>query len=133
MRYGKSVLVVLSILFAPAVLAWDSPGHETVAAIAWKTMKPTTQKKVSAILEGAQEHDCLKELGAGGDPRAYFIRAATWPDVVRPNDKKDKQGHVIQKDSRTCTQFHVRDDHFGDQLWSGSDRRARGTACRYAS
>jgi hypothetical protein len=119
MRHGKSVLFVLSILSAPAVLAWDSPGHETVAAIAWKTMLPATQKKVSAILQGAQKNDCLQELGAGGDPRAYFIRAATWPDVVRPNDKKDKHGKVIEKDPRTCTQFHVRDDHFRDQFWSG--------------
>jgi hypothetical protein len=69
--------------------------------------------------QGAQKGDCLQELGAAGDPRAYFIRAATWPDVVRPNDKKDTKGHVIEKDARLCTQFHVRDDHFRDQFWSG--------------
>lgn len=112
--------LVLSLLFAQSALAWDATGHEAVADIAWEAMKPSTRAKVTAILNDAQPGDCLHELGAGGDPRAYFLRAATWPDVVRPNDLRDKEGKVIQKDTRPCTSFNEPSEHFRDLFFSGT-------------
>ncbi len=122
------LLLALTTLFAPALRAWDSVGHETVAAIAWDTMKPATRTKVSAILNAAQAGDCLQELGAGGDPRAFFIRAATWPDVVRPDKrKKDQNGNPIP-DTRPCTKFHQAGEHFNDHYWAGTSGGADGSA-----
>jgi hypothetical protein len=116
--------LVLSLLLAQSALAWDATGHEAVAAIAWDAMKPSTRAKVTAILNDAQPGDCLHELGAGGDPRAYFLRAATWPDVVRPNDVRDKEGKVIQKDTRPCISFNEPNEHFRDAFWSGTAEAA---------
>ena len=69
-----------AILVTQSALAWDATGHEAVAAIAWDNMKPETRTRAAAILNASMKGDCLHELGAGGDPRAFFIRAATWSD-----------------------------------------------------
>jgi hypothetical protein len=42
--------------------------------------------------------------------REFFMRAATWPDVIRPRGNNDH---------RRCTRFHQRDWHFIDHFWQG--------------
>ena len=116
MRTSKLLLLIFAIVTiasAQRAAGWDGTGHEAVAAIAWDNMKPATQAKVSKILGAAQKDDCLQELSSGTNAREFFIRAATWPDVVRPNNRP---GHP---DTRTCTKFHDRDAHFFDHFWSG--------------
>jgi len=111
MKKSKALLLVLAaaLLSTSPVFGWNARGHEAVAAIAWDNMQPATQKKVTEILNAAKAGDCLHELGTGFDARTFFIKAATWPDVVRPGDN----------DTRPCTKFHDRDAHFFDHFWSG--------------
>lgn len=104
------LLIAATLLFTQTALAWDATGHEAVAAIAWDNMKPETRTRAAAILHASMKGDCLHELGAGGDARAFFIRAATWADVVRPLNKEDV---------RECIQFHQPNWHFFDHFWSG--------------
>ncbi|HXH41312.1 MAG TPA: S1/P1 nuclease [Thermoanaerobaculia bacterium] len=110
MRASTLFVFALTITFALPALGWDGTGHEAVAAIAWDNMQPATRTKVTAILGAAQPSDCLYELGSTADARSFFIRAATWPDVVRPKNDTDK---------RPCTKFHDSDAHFFDHFWSG--------------
>jgi hypothetical protein len=108
----------LVLLLPFSARAWNATGHEAVAGIAWDNMTPAAQQQAIAILTASQAGDCLHELDAG-DPRAFFIRAATWPDVVRPERKKDAQGNPIP-DTRPCTQFNEPGEHFQDHFWSGT-------------
>jgi hypothetical protein len=109
------VFAIVTITSALPALGWNGTGHEAVAAIAWDNMKPATRTKVAAILAAAKKGDCLHELGSAADARTFFIRAATWPDVVRPKNDADK---------RPCTRFHERDAHFFDHFWSGVSGKA---------
>jgi S1/P1 Nuclease len=83
----KKWMVVAWVVFtARTCLAWNSTGHETVAQIAYDNLSPPTRAKIILVL---QQHPRLKEdlllgIGPGEDPdRAIFLRAATWPDMIR--------------------------------------------------
>jgi len=109
----KSILAfAAAAVFAHTALAWNSTGHEAVAAIAWDNMKPATRVKAMQILRGAQDGDCLKPLDQGND-REFFIHAATWPDLVRPARKGDPPNPCAER-------FHRETWHFFDHFWSGT-------------
>ncbi len=115
----KAWLVFGLVMLSPfSARAWNSTGHEVVAGIAWDNMTPAARQQAITILNASQAGDCLHELDAG-DQRAFFIRAATWPDVVRPERHKDAQGNPIT-DTRPCTQFNEPGEHFDDHFWSGN-------------
>jgi S1/P1 Nuclease len=113
------IAAVVLLLVPLTAFAWNNTGHETVAAIAWDNMTPAARQKAVAVLNGAKKCDCLREL-AGSDARSFFILAATWPDVVRSNDQKDANGHLIAEDPRVCTVFHEPSEHFRDRYFSGT-------------
>ena len=114
--------ILLIILVAPIALAWNATGHEAVAAIAWDNMTPQARTHAIALLMQSQQGDCLRELlptdsrPLAERQREFFIKAATWPDVIRPHvDKVTKK----VDDTRTCIQFHQPDWHFLDHFWTG--------------
>ena len=86
-HYFLSVAIgVVFLATAVPCRAWNSTGHETVAQIAYDTMPPEARAKIVAALKNhpRYEKDLLANLATGEDPdRAAFIRAATWPDMVR--------------------------------------------------
>ncbi len=102
-------LVVLSCL-PQSALAWNGTGHELVAGIAWDNMSPDTQQKAIALLKSAPKDACLLDLFPGDSrplaerQREFFMRAATWPDVVK---------------SGACTRFNQGNWHFADRFWKG--------------
>ncbi len=114
--------LLLFILIAPVAFAWNATGHETVAAIAWDNMTPKAQERAIALLMQSQQGDCLRELLQGGNhptqeqKREFFIKAATWPDIIRPH--KNRETNKVD-DTRTCIQFHQPDWHFLDHFWTG--------------
>jgi len=109
----KSIVAfAAAAVFAQTALAWNSTGHEAVAAIAWDNMKPATRVKAMQILRGAQDGDCLKPLDHGND-REFFIHAATWPDLVRPAQKGAPPNPCTER-------FHRETWHFFDHFWSGT-------------
>jgi hypothetical protein len=69
--------------------AWNDYGHELAAAIAWQEMTPEVRTRVTTILKAHPQYDLLSEkCPKGFDPNQYvFMRAATWPDMVR--DRKN--------------------------------------------
>jgi hypothetical protein len=76
----------LSGFLASPCRAWNSTGHELVAQIAYDQLSPQAKTAIIAVLK---HHPRLNEdlLGdvqkAKDDDLAMFLRAATWPDMVR--------------------------------------------------
>ena len=91
MKKISMILLAAVILFCAAhpALAWDALGHEVIARIAWEHMQPATRAKAVALLKTAPpDADLASLLPRDGRPladreRELFLRAATWPDIVR--------------------------------------------------
>jgi hypothetical protein len=72
--------------------AWDDVGHMAIAAVAWRHLTPEVRARAVALLRAAPPDAGLAQLrpNAGGPEArdfALFVRAATWPDLVR--DRRD--------------------------------------------
>lgn len=83
------LLLTLALLAARPALAWDALGHEVIALIAWEHMRPETRAKAVELLKAAPaDADLANLLPNDGRPlaereRELFLRASTWPDIVR--------------------------------------------------
>lgn len=112
------ITLIGALLLPQSALAWNDTGHKLVARIAWENMTPTARKNVIELLKQAPPDACLLDLlhdpSSPDGERAFFVQVATWPDIVRPRDKKDK------KDDRPCIKFHHGDWHFINFFWKGT-------------
>lgn len=66
--------------------AWVSTGHEIIAQIAYDQLSEPTRGAIIAILKHHPRvnEDLLRdEIRAKDDGLAIFLRAATWPDMIR--------------------------------------------------
>ncbi|HEY5020978.1 MAG TPA: hypothetical protein VII30_00690, partial [Gemmatimonadaceae bacterium] len=85
----QALALLLGLCLPQSLLAWNSTGHELVAGIAWDNMTPQAQQKAIALLKRAPKDPCLLNLfpkdarPIAVRQREFFMRAATWPDVVR--------------------------------------------------
>ena len=111
------VLTLILALFLPQpVQAWNGTGHQVVARIAWDNMSSTARQNAIALLQAAPPDACLLDLfpndlrPLADRQREFFMRASTWPDIVRPSDE----------DTRACTRFHRRNWHFINYFWEGT-------------
>jgi hypothetical protein len=94
---AAAVRAVLAAAVAAAALpaparAWDDVGHMAIAAVAWRHLTPAARARAVALLRAAPTDAGLAQLRpAAGAPEALdfalFVRAATWPDLVR--DRRD--------------------------------------------
>jgi hypothetical protein len=110
------VLTLALALFVPqTVLGWNATGHQVVAGIAWDNMTPTARRNAILLLQAAPADACLLDLFPDDSrplaerQREFFMRASTWPDIVRPGEE----------DTRACTRFHRRGWHFINYFWEG--------------
>ena len=107
--------LIVALVFPQSVLAWNATGHQVVAGIAWDNMTPMARQNAIALLQAAPQDACLLELFPNDSrpvaerQREFFMRASTWPDIVRPSEE----------DTRACTRFHNRDWHFINYFWEG--------------
>jgi hypothetical protein len=81
-------LTVISLIgaFASRCNAWNSTGHEVVAQIAFDQLSPETRTAIFAVLRNHPRlnEDLLNDTDRAKDADlAMFLRAATWPDMVR--------------------------------------------------
>lgn len=66
--------------------AWNSTGHEIVAQIAYDQLSPQTKSAIIAVLKHHPRlnEDLLHDTQRAKDSDlAMFLRAATWPDMLR--------------------------------------------------
>jgi len=96
-------------LCADVARAWDGTGHMTVAELGWRALPPAQRTAVSKLLRAHPHYALLLEAGlpAGVDHDEWvFLRAATWPDLVRPA----QPGQPPKPAS--ITQYHRPEWHF---------------------
>ncbi|MDQ3144674.1 MAG: S1/P1 nuclease [Pseudomonadota bacterium] len=74
-------LAALVLLAAPARSYWEY-GHETIAGIAWKEMRPDTRRAVAALLRQG------KLLDTPTCPVATIEQASVWADCIKPLDER---------------------------------------------
>src|SRR4051794_23019276 len=83
--------IVLLLSFTINLHAWNGTGHMTVAELAWRKMSGSERKAVSELL---RQHPHYAELLNTNVPARVdrdewvFLRAATWPDMIRPGRAK---------------------------------------------
>lgn len=92
-----SVLSPLITLPTLPTFAWNSFGHEVVAAVAWQKLTPEQRQAYTAILKAhPYYHDDL-ERGVPADSPNHdqyvFMMAATWPDIVRMRKGETHDSH----------------------------------------
>src|SRR4051794_4259165 len=84
--------LLLATFFVPTVRAWNSPGHEIIALIAYEHLEDATRAKAIELLRAHPRfHDHFesfmpKEISRGDtrdQDRWIFAHASTWPDLVR--------------------------------------------------
>lgn len=91
-----SALLAAVFLFALPVRAWNSYGHEVVAAIAWEQLTPAARAEAVRLLASAPGDSSLPSLRpAQGDPasrdRAFFLAASHWADLVRDESQPQRR------------------------------------------
>jgi len=92
------VALIFGVVAAPA-RAWNSTGHQVVAEIAWRNMKPAVRAKVLDLLKLHPHFARRLEPTdpANSEPADYalrvFARAATWPDLMRSGRPDEREYH----------------------------------------
>src|SRR5829696_5298684 len=85
---ARVAAVIWVLAFAAPALAWNGTGHQVVAQIAWRDLKPAVREKVVALLK---QHPHFAKYIEPADVTAEhpdyglraFMAAATWPDLIR--------------------------------------------------
>jgi hypothetical protein len=86
----KRVAAVAAAFLASAAvpgqaLAWNAHSHMLVAAVAWRHMTPAARTKAADLLKLNPMYSTWIADAPAADRDEYaFIRAATWPDKIRP-------------------------------------------------
>src|ERR1700722_18174634 len=88
MRNAFYCLVVTAALFdfCSVAFAWSGPGHELIAAEAFRDLSPALQAKATEILKSHPDYaKWTNSYQPGGLdlPTFIFMRASTWPDEIR--------------------------------------------------
>lgn len=84
----RSVLIlVVGILWVPALHAWYYPAHRIASQIAWNELSPDVKREVIRLLRAHPRYD--KDFAAGmpsnvEDRQAWLLQQASiWPDIIR--------------------------------------------------
>ena len=85
----KLIIVVGLVLLcgSRAALAWNQTGHMTVALIAWRELSDSQKQQASELLKAHPHYTKLlleHKPDNVNESEWAFIRAAVWPDMVRP-------------------------------------------------
>ncbi|HEU0011425.1 MAG TPA: S1/P1 nuclease [Verrucomicrobiae bacterium] len=80
--------LLLPCLTADQTCAWNESGHMTIAELAWRKLSNNERNAITTLL---RQHPHYAFLLATNIPKKaldtnewIFLRAATWPDMVRP-------------------------------------------------
>jgi hypothetical protein len=101
---------------APRAFAWNFEGHMLIGEIAWQQLDAADRATVTKLLK-AHPHYAL--YLTKGDPTAgpaqdeyAFVKAATWPDAVRPSTPPYKPLIIDPVDEKNVTQYHHGEWHY---------------------
>ncbi len=107
----RFLLTLGALCCALQACAWNNTGHMVVAELAWRSLSAGERSAVSQLL---RQHPHYAELLAVDIPSDadrdewIFLRAATWPDLVRPapSGQPPQPAHI--------TAYHHPDWHYID-------------------
>lgn len=115
-----TLLVLLTLLSAPNLLAWDEVGHKVAAYIAWQRLDPQIREDVTQILLDAPEdshlnvlYDRFNSRSEETKRRELFMHSSIWPDVVRNQD------FVVRHEKYNRSNWH-----YAGIFWKGGNGRA---------
>jgi hypothetical protein len=79
-------LALLSLI--PFAFAWSSPGHQVIAAEAYRLLPLNLQKRVTEILKAHPDYQKWQKSFTADNPSLdlatfIFMRSSTWPDEIR--------------------------------------------------
>ena len=86
--------MIACLCSAPALFAWNETGHMTVALIAYRRLPDDLKKKFGEILKSHPHYQLFLIEGKPADVDEgewAFLKAATWPDFVRPYGNKPEE------------------------------------------
>jgi hypothetical protein len=64
--------------------AWHAAGHMMTAAVAWDQMTPAARKRAVELLKKNKDYDdWIKDVPDPNKDKTAFVRASTWPDVIK--------------------------------------------------
>ena len=122
---NMKILVIVSCLLCPVpALAWNSFGHMTVAAVAYKKLSPAVATKVSALLQLNPDYaKWVAHVPAKNRDMIAFLVAATWPDVIKgeagyTNDGDQPSGPDSGRNIGYVDKLQHRYWHFIDEPFS---------------
>lgn len=105
---------ILIILCRPVIcFAWNDTGHMTVALVAYRQLSDHQKQQIAAVLK---QHPHYQLYLSAQPPQGVnldewvFIRAATWPDFVRPS----RPGGDEEFKNATITHYHNAPWHYVD-------------------
>lgn len=125
MRFALLIALVANISIVPRLLAWNDTGHMTVALIAYRQLDDATKQKVGAILKSHPHYKLYltANLPQGVSEEEWaFMRAATWPDFVRPA-RPGSQYETFK--GPEITRYHQSYWHYIDMPWVPPMDRAK--------
>src|SRR5262245_45358577 len=123
MRLTTTTLLAFTalVIAAQPAPAWNGVGHMTVAKIAYDELDKAEQQRIHKLLTNHPHYETyLKANRPDNVPveEWAFLRAATWPDYVRPPQKPAKPDPKIVR-------YHRPDDHFIDMPIFGKGENAK--------
>lgn len=111
--FAKFLLILtITAIFACSSFAWDDTGHKLTAYIAWEQMSPQAREKAAMILLSAPEDSDLSVFylqdsrSTAAKQRELFMIAATWADIVRDKNFKNRYA-----------KYHHGTWHYLDTFW----------------
>lgn len=95
------LLLALAGLLVPATpaAAWNAKGHMTVALLAYRKLSDSQKAQIDTLLRAHPHYKLLlaNEVPAGVNEAEWaFMRAAVWPDLVRPDKERTKSEDVTK-------------------------------------
>lgn len=103
------LLAAVFVLVLPRTApAWNSIGHMAIAKLAYDQLDDGTKLRVYELLKKHPHYEMFLAAGRPAgveEPEWVFMRAAIWPDWVRPRGEKDPRGPAV-------TKYHRSEDHY---------------------
>lgn len=82
-----TLMLLIQLVVTRPVRAWNDAGHLTIARIAWEKLSDTERQTISTMLREHPHFEGYLTKARPADASIEewaFLRAATWPDHVRP-------------------------------------------------
>jgi hypothetical protein len=101
---------------APRASAWNFEGHMIIGEIAWQQLDAADKAAITTLLHAHPHYASYLTKGAptaGPAQDEYaFIKAASWPDAVRPSTPPYKPLIIDPVDEKNVTQYHHAEWHY---------------------